>query len=397
MPNLSIGIIWHPARDRVQDAVIRLRGKGEPALANADDDGEYIFEALEPGTYNVDVFGPYIRPNAPKEVTLADKDDRLIFEEYHLINTVCEATGRKFFKTLLGLFIGLILLWGALHYGFPNTTLQPLGPQMRDVAATARAAMAQPEAEEANAALPNALHKMRQQASKVSERHETLTSHATSIEADLGVMQDSLTQPLKTLRKSVDARFKADPKNIVLKAVLDDLKKLGDSADSKTLEPIRRSLLNERLAVIEQKTDLLEKIEAETAAREDSFPIWSTKPKLYLEILFFAIFGTIVRQIMVVQRYLRFGRFYKQGLYQHIALLFTVPVLTLIFVAVLTMARLTAADSTIVLNLSDPVIVAGLSFLVALIPWRLWERLLSSAGGVVASTRQGDDDDNSKK
>ena len=189
------------------------------------------------------------------------------------------------------------------------------------------------------------------------------------------------SQALTELIKALSA-LNSDGKGLRPK-YLAKLNKLFE--ESKHSEGQRTDEFSTKLKGLESELSALAQAEVKAAMGGSSDFIWSTSPKIYLEILFWALFGTLVRLIFVVHQYLRWNRFFKQGMYQHIALLITVPILTLVFVAVISMAKLTAEDASVVLDFSDPRIVAGGSFLIALVPWQLWERLLGTARKVVGA------------
>ena len=93
---------------------------------------------------------------------------------------------------------------------------------------------------------------------------------------------------------------------------------------------------------------------------------------------------------MVVQRYVRFGRFHKQGIVQHIALLVCIPIITFVFVKLAGYLKLSTPGSAIEVNLADPLLSSLLAFVIALSPWSLWERMLGLSDGM-SKSEDGDD------
>lgn len=120
---------------------------------------------------------------------------------------------------------------------------------------------------------------------------------------------------------------------------------------------------------------------AERAAEEVPFD-WRIGSSITITVLFWGAVGSLVRLAMVIQRYLRFRRFYVRGLYQHVALLFAVPMLTAGFVKLASLATIQSDTAELQLSFSDPQIMAIGAFLLALSPWSLWDRLLGLSAGV---------------
>lgn len=114
--------------------------------------------------------------------------------------------------------------------------------------------------------------------------------------------------------------------------------------------------------------------------------MWSSGAKRLLEILFWATAGILVRLIITIGRYLRLYRFYGNGIPQHRALLFCAPFLTLVYVLLISMVRIDS--DAVALDLSNPQILAGISFLLAATPWGLWERLQGVAERVLGENDQ---------
>lgn len=123
---------------------------------------------------------------------------------------------------------------------------------------------------------------------------------------------------------------------------------------------------------------------AEVAERQGNEVLfdWRIGSSITVTILFWGVVGSLVRLVMVIQRYLRFRRFYVRGLYQHVALVIAVPILAAGFVKLASLATIKAGANDLQLTFSDPQIMAVGAFLLALSPWSLWDRLLGLSASV---------------
>ena len=119
---------------------------------------------------------------------------------------------------------------------------------------------------------------------------------------------------------------------------------------------------------------------------------WADSPNRYLEILFWATFGILVHLLVRTSVYLKDEKFWATGIYQHVALLFSVPLLTFVFVTLLSLVRLEVAfwgEQGTQLDLRDARILIAISFLVASRPWGLWDYLKSAAGRLFGKRPEG--------
>ncbi len=194
-----------------------------------------------------------------------------------------------------------------------------------------------------------------------------------------------LVDNLATLRaegsNSEDFRQKLNGFEQKFRAWLADDAEIGNEA--------LNGLLAEEITAFERTLPDLAASELEASDGTVRSTLWSKPPGLYLEILFWATAGILVQLIITIAGYLRWNTFIKNGIYLHMALLITVPLLTLVFVQIISMGRLTADDSTVVLNLSDPRIVAGAAFLIALVPWGLWDRIRGASRKILGDNSDG--------
>lgn len=202
---------------------------------------------------------------------------------------------------------------------------------------------------------------------------------------------DDVRASIKTLGSHLDSSGLAGELKRKLDEAAADVERMAlHLSESIGGEPLP-ALLLDQVAELERKLPELATLELEASGGTRRSILWSQPPKLYLEILFWATAGILVQLIITIAGYLRWNKFIKNGIYLHVALLITVPLLTLVFVQIISMGKLTANDSTVILDLSDPRIVAGAAFLIALVPWKLWDRIRGAGRKVVGDADGGDD------
>jgi ABC-type sugar transport system permease subunit len=111
--------------------------------------------------------------------------------------------------------------------------------------------------------------------------------------------------------------------------------------------------------------------------------LWAREPWSFVEILFRALAGVIVNLIVKSGSYLRWHRFYREGLFLHWAQFFTAPIVVVVLVFLLSTVKFTIAvggAGDVTLDLSDPRMLAAASFLLGVLPWGAWDALQKAAG-----------------
>jgi hypothetical protein len=109
------------------------------------------------------------------------------------------------------------------------------------------------------------------------------------------------------------------------------------------------------------------------------------EPFRYLEVFFWGLAGILVALILSSGNYLRWRHFYREGIWQHIAQIVTIPLLALVVVLLLSQVTvaITLANSTgLQINLSDPRLLAAVAFLIGVQPWDTWRFVRETAGQI---------------
>ena len=116
--------------------------------------------------------------------------------------------------------------------------------------------------------------------------------------------------------------------------------------------------------------------------------IWSTGKFQYFELLLWSMAGILVNKIIICGWYIRSNRFYREGLFMHIAHLVTTPLLVLVTVIILSLASISiklANSNEFVLNLSEPNVMIAAAFILGTNPWPLWGFVEGTAKKITGS------------
>jgi len=121
-----------------------------------------------------------------------------------------------------------------------------------------------------------------------------------------------------------------------------------------------------------------------------SIYLWSEPPSSYLEVLFWSLAGILVSLLVTCGYYLRRKRFYVEGIWMHLSHLLAVPFLALVVVFLLSQLKLTVQidQSEIALDITDPRLLAALSFIIAARPWGMIDFVREASGSIFGSMRR---------
>lgn len=125
-------------------------------------------------------------------------------------------------------------------------------------------------------------------------------------------------------------------------------------------------------------------------ASQQSVYFWSTPPSSYLEVLFWSLAGILVSLLVTSGYYLRRKRFYVEGIWMHLSHLLAVPFLALVVVFLVSQVKLTVQvdDSALALDITDPRLLAALSFIIAARPWGMIDFVRETSGSIFGLLRR---------
>jgi hypothetical protein len=110
---------------------------------------------------------------------------------------------------------------------------------------------------------------------------------------------------------------------------------------------------------------------------------WTRESFRFLEVFFWGLAGILTALILSSGSYLRWRRFYREGIWQHVAQIVTIPLLALVFVLLLSQVTLSLTltnNTALRIDLSDPRLLAAVAFLIGVQPWNTWRFIRETAG-----------------
>ncbi len=116
---------------------------------------------------------------------------------------------------------------------------------------------------------------------------------------------------------------------------------------------------------------------------------WETEPLRSLEIVYWGLAGVLVTLIITVGSYMRFERFYRVGIFQHVAQIVSLPIMALVFVYLISQVQFVIsvpAAGDVKLELTDPKILAAISFLIGSRFWSVWGFLQDTGDKITGQT-----------
>jgi hypothetical protein len=176
------------------------------------------------------------------------------------------------------------------------------------------------------------------------------------------------------------------------------------SATARVLDDQDRKLVTALIAGIEEsiKGNARDQVVArlETLHRlvkdppADGF-FWRQEPWEFVEVLMWGLAGVLVSLIITTGRYLFRQSFWPRGLYMHLSQIIGVPLMALVFVWLLskTTLSLVVAGNQVQLNLSEPRILAAVSFVIGSRPWILWGFITQTAETLLSVGGAGGEED----
>lgn len=325
-------VYWYGSDERVVGALVRATSDtGANEVAICDDDGDFRFSWLEPRKWTFVAMHDDGVPSKPEVENLVEDIPNLRFQLFRRMGTPDEKSGRRFFYVLVVALVLVSALYVGLHLAVPERS---------DLLVTG---------------FDDAVSKAWTDAGGVVET-DTFRSNVSEISRQLEI---ALAGP---------SQITAGEAETLRKAVSD----LETTVQSDTFDQ-------------EKFKSQLASLGALAQARRVGF--WSQAPWTYLEIFFWALAGILVGKLLEIGSYLRWRRFYVEGILMHISQILAVPFVVLVTILLLSLIEfsITLADSsTITVDLSNPIVLVTLAFILAAVPWQTWG-IIRSAGQAISS------------
>jgi hypothetical protein len=337
---------WSDNEERVQGALVKAvsqkaKPDDRPALDTTDDNGGYVLAGLEKGEWKLLVFHENAAPEDAQEHTFEADENVLPLVVRRYLGAHDERAGRWFFIALCIALGALLLLYAGLHLAFPyrNAPVSELLLGQVDQAVSRAISLPVGAKPAENLQLVEAVAAVKSTWNTISGTQVALGP------AD----REVFTGRLAEIEKAIAGNDAA-----AVKAGLTGLRGLVENPPSRGL-------------------------------------FWTREPFRYLEVFFWGLAGILVALILSSGNYLRWRHFYREGIWQHIAQIVTIPLLALVVVLLLSQVTvaITLANSTgLQINLSDPRLLAAVAFLIGVQPWDTWRFVRETAGQITGRTQR---------
>jgi hypothetical protein len=122
MAKVSGTVYRYKTRERIPYASVKAWKKGVGTLHElTDDNGDFIFDGLEPGKWNFVTLHEGSFPSKRLELELTEDVSKIKIELFRLTGTEDKDMGKWFFISLIIALVVLISLYIVLHLVFPKT------------------------------------------------------------------------------------------------------------------------------------------------------------------------------------------------------------------------------------------------------------------------------------
>jgi hypothetical protein len=331
-------VFWEGSNERAKNALLKAQLQIEPFthyIESSNEDGDFEFKALVGGKWKIEAFHADGFPKHWLVEELKANSEEQRIDLARLGGTTEQKAGANFFTTLCILLAVLIGAYLLLHLVIPPGPA-PDGQRMIT------------------------LIDLAQNQTNTSTNLKTDTNLAGTVK-DLRTVWETLSKTANTTLKTIDINS--------VQALLDAL--------DKALAAGTKPEISTALAGLRTQIGLI-------------FPstlFWNTGTLRYIEVLFWSLAGALVNLILTTASYLRWKRFYKEGIVLHISQLITIPILSMVFILLVSLVQLniTVSGSQLQLDLSDPRILVAVSFVIGSRPWSLWGFIQSRATSLLGN------------
>jgi hypothetical protein len=336
---------WEDNEERVQHAVIKAVSQpaapgAPPSLTTTDTDGDFEID-LEKGKWELAVLHENAAPQTPHEFDFEKVVEVVSIDVRRYLGIHDERAGRWFFIALCIALGALMLLYVGLHLAVPSRNAPVSGVLL---------GQAEQAESIANALPANA---------KPAEIPQLVVAVA-AIKTTWNAISGTQVALLPADRNLLSGR----------------LTEIDKAVTGNDLQALRAGLTGLRGLV-------------ENPPTRGFF--WTRESFRYLEVFFWGLAGILVALLLATGSYMRWRRFYREGIWQHVAQLVTIPLLALVAVLLLSQVslRLTLASSTgLQIDLSNPALLAAVAFLIGVQPWNTWDFIREIAGQVTGRAQR---------
>lgn len=358
-------------KKRINGATIKMVIANEVLLQVTDEVGKFKFKNVNEPTladgvnsYEVSLFAYYNEGRqqdpTPLKITI-DKGTESCEKDIKMVNRgpVSNPWGITFLIFLLALLVGLICSYYNLHKPDANCNQQPNCDQQ------------QINPDIVNSLTESLVDRITADSVKVS----TFQLKENVIDStDLVFLTDELQQ----IKEATNELYKASQIDISFQAMINQyLVDVKQAIAVKNKDDVQAALVNTKTYI--KKIHHL----------KPSW-FWQIPPQVYYEILFWALFATILRLISNTSYYVSRNNFLRDTIPHKAVLLFTIPLIALLITFVISFFKITISLGGAEANLdfSNAYVSIILAFLIGLAPWRSWEFMYGLADKLFISLKK---------
>ena len=347
---LSGNVIDKGTEKRLSGATVRLVTPTQVLFQETDKNGKYSFPGIdEPElaegqlNYEVSLYTYYKdgrqQEPAPLVVTI-DKGKTVQFQTIEMVNRgpISNSAGRVFLVILVVLLVAFTYVYYSMHEKDADESEGRVNTEI------------------VNTLTESLVDRITLDSIKVSAFKLTNSKMDST---DLEFMNAEFEQ----LKDAADVLFKASQMDEALQALIKrNYQDIGQAIKNQNKEGIIAALSTSKTYI--QKGHHLK-----------SAWFWETPPNTYYEIVFWALFATLLRLIGNTSFYVSRNIFYRDSIPHKAVLLFTIPLIALLITIVISFFKITIniGGAAISLNFSDPYFSIILASLIGLAPWKAWE------------------------
>jgi hypothetical protein len=346
MPAKASGTIyWYNNKERIIGGIVKASHSNASGvllvqIALSDDDGDYSIDLPEEGEWQFQALHPDAFSSVPFKKTFG-ANETLSEVNFTLKRNQGEHDrqwGLFFFIVLIVVFMVLILGYMDIHQRNPPKG-QPIDETLNALVLVAQNRTAQPGDGE-DQELTNLV-------TAILPRLRALTEHEPLSDAERQSLTD-FANSIETAEANVD-----------------------------------RAILSTQLVALAERLKGL---------TEPTSYFWSQDPWRILEIGWVALIAVLGSKIVEIGVYLRRQRFYVEGIYMHLAHIVVNPIFVIAAVMLISLVRLQLTlgnDSSINLDLSNPIALVVVSFLLGIQPWSVLRFIQNTSERILGRQESG--------
>jgi Carboxypeptidase regulatory-like domain len=306
-------------REPVGGALVRASRKEERHITTADANGIYQLGPLAFGDWEFSAMREDGFPSKPTAKTIVDatpvKDVNLELELIY--ETRSQSIGWLFCSVLAIIFVAMLVAYGLNYWRID------------------------PRLDNHFVAVKTLVEQLKQQAANILEGRDTADKLGASIDQIIAHIQE------------VRAGY-------------------GDSLGQIKNQLIAAARSHDKTAVQNRLTAL--EMQVQNAFDQDG-NVWTDDGETFFNTLFWGLAGVLAYKLIIIGTYVRFRRFYVEGIVIHLSHIIVAPILVLVAVWLLSQVKfqlVLSEENRFIVDLNKPQILYAIAFILGSNPWGLW-------------------------